>query len=147
MNLLIPTIKKFLPDWNRRVHTAADADAFCELHDIVSLDTDLIDDSGEYKTRRENPVILIHKFIDWRYRNWVFFHEIGHFILHPTIAAKFSDAVTKRKIERQAHFVAAVALMPKSLVRNKTLAEIADEFNCPRKLILLRKEFYDDFKV
>lgn len=143
MKLLIPTIKKFLPDWNKKIHTEADAFDFCERNAVATLETDLIKDLGEYRIRNGNPIILLHKFVSFRYRNVVFQHEIGHFILHPTTAAKYSDEVTKRKIEKEANFVAAVAVLPRYILDTKTLAEIADEFNIPRKVILFRKLIRD----
>lgn len=143
LKTLAPTIRRFLPDWNNRVHTEADGYEFCERFDVATLDTDLIRDLGEYRIRNGSPIILLHKFTSNRYRNVVFQHEIGHFILHPTTAAKYSDEVTKRKIEKEANFVAAVAVLPRYVIDTKTLAEIADEFNVPRKVILFRKLIRD----
>lgn len=147
MKLLTPAILKYLPDWNKRVHFESDALAFCAANDVIAIETDLITDLGEYRLHREKPFILINKFLEARHRAWVYFHEIGHFILHPTTCAKFSDAVTKRKIEREAHFVAAVALLPQYVLNTKNLCEIQDEFSFPRRLILLRKEIYDTYKI
>ncbi len=147
MKLLTPTILKFLPDWNTKIHTEVDAADFCASNGIISIETDLINDSGEYRIYREKPFILINKFLEARNRAWVYFHEIGHYILHPTTCAKFSDAVTKRKIEREAHFVAAVALLPTFILETKTLCEIQEEFGYPRKMILLRKYIFDTYKI
>ena len=147
MKLLTKPILKFLHGWNERVYTEADAYEFCTSNRIVAVETDLIEDLGEYKVYKEKPFIFLHKFIDWRYRNWVYFHEIGHYILHPTSSAHFSDAVTKRKIEREANFVAAVALMPNRLITSRTFSEIVEEYNYPKKLIVIRKEIYDIYKI
>lgn len=147
MNLLTHKISEFLPDWNERVHTEADAYAFCERNQIITIETDLISDLGEYRTYKEKPFIFLHKFIDERFRNWVLHHEIGHFILHPATCAHFSDEVQKRKIEKEANFVSAVSLMPRHILEDKTLAEIQEEFGYPRKIILYRKFILDSCKI
>lgn len=143
MKSLAPRILDVLPDWNRRIHFEDDAERVCADFGVIRIDTDLITDLGEYKIRDGFPVILIQKFISSRYRNLVLHHEIGHFILHPATAARFSDAVTKKKIEKEANFVAAVAILPRYILEIKTLAEIADEFNIPHKIILFRKWILD----
>ena len=147
MELLKPSIKKALPSWNKQVHGETDALVFCEQKRIFTKDTDLIDDLGEYRVHREKPCILLHSYIEKSYRAWVYFHEIGHFILHPTECAQFSDAVTRRKIEKEAHFVAAVALIPTFILKKMRLEEIQEEFGYPRRLILLRKVIYDNYKI
>lgn len=140
---LIPLIKRYIPDWNLRPRSELDAESFCEEYGIIRHDTDLITDLGEYRQRQGRPVILLQKYISNRYRNVVLHHEIGHFICHPTIVARFSDEVLKRKVEKEANFVAAVSLLPNYIMRTKTLAEIADEFNVPHKTILFRRYIYD----
>lgn len=145
MQLLIPTIKEYLPDWNERIHTEIDAYDFCAKHKIITLDSEHIEELGEYRIRNDKPYIILHKFILDRYRNWVFHHEIGHFILHPTSCASFSDNVQKVKVEKEAHFVSAIALIPRCILETKKLPEIADEFGFPHKVILFRKWIYDNF--
>lgn len=147
MKLLIPKILEFLPDWNNRIYTENDAEDFCERHDIIRVDSEFLDDLGEYRTRKGYPVILLHKFVSLRYRNLVLQHEIAHFILHPTISARYADEVAKRKFEKEANFVAAVALIPKHIIETKTLTEIADEFNIPIKTVLFRREIFDTYKI
>lgn len=147
MKLLSPTILDFLPAWNKHIYSEPDAHDFCAQNEIITIETDLIDDLGEYKLHRKKSFILLHKFIDLRYRSWVYFHEIGHFILHPMSSARFSDAVARRKIEKEAHFVAAVALIPIFVLKTKNIYEIQDEFGLPRRLILLRKAIFDSYKI
>jgi Zn-dependent peptidase ImmA (M78 family) len=145
MKLLIPTIKKFFPDFNQRVHTEADAYDFCARHKIITIETDLINVPGQYRVHRERPIILLHKYIDRHYRNWVFHHEITHFILHPTTMATFSDEISYRKIENEANFVAAVLLMPRHICDSMKVEEIQEEFGYSRRLVLIRKYIKDNF--
>ncbi|HEY8562830.1 MAG TPA: ImmA/IrrE family metallo-endopeptidase [Pyrinomonadaceae bacterium] len=143
MNLFIPTILKFLPDWNKRIHTELDAIKFCDRHKIILHETEAIDDLGEYRFYRNRHCILIHKYIENNYRPWVLWHEIAHFILHPTTAASFCDNQTKHKIEKEAHFVAALSLMPTYIVELKTVRELQYDFGYPKRFIFLRKEVHD----
>lgn len=147
MNLLSQRIKEFLPDWNQRVYTVSDAEEFCERHNIIHFDTENIDGLGKYRIYRGHPFIYINKFIEERYRSWVFWHEISHFILHPTSIAQFSDEVTKRKAEKEANLVASICLMPRAIIDGKRLCEISEEFNYPRKIILIRKHIFDSEKI
>ncbi len=147
MELLKPTVKRALPSWNKQIHGENEAIVFCEEKTIFTKETDLIDDLGEYRIHQDKPCILIHSFIERNYRAWVYFHEIGHYILHPTECAQFSDVVIKRKIEKEANFFAAVALIPTFVLRKMKLEEIQEEFGYPRRLILLRKYIYDNHKI
>ena len=147
MNLIIDPIKNYLPDFNKKIYDTTDAIEFCRKHKILTVETDLIDDLGEYRIHRGVPTILIHPLVKPEEKSWVFNHEIAHFCLHPTTMAKFSDEVTKRKIEMEANCVAAIMLMPKFIIENKTLAEIQDEFGYPLKIILIRKWIADEQKI
>lgn len=140
-------ISQYFPGWNKRIHTEQDAYDFCDRHEITVHETLSINDLGEYRVHKGYPFILLHKFISDRYRTWVLFHEITHFILHPTVISKFSDEVTKRKAEKEANFVSAILMMPKPFICKKTLAEIQEELGCARKIILYRKVLADSERI
>jgi Zn-dependent peptidase ImmA (M78 family) len=146
MNLLKDKILTYFPHWNERVHTEKDGDLYCQKRGAIKIETDLIDDLGEYRVQRGHPIILLHSFVTDNYRNWVFLHECGHDLFHSPLSCKFSHHV-RRKIEFEANVVAAVALIPVGILRTKTLWEIQDEYLYPRKLILLRKYIWDNYKV
>lgn len=136
-----------MPDWNSRALNYSDGLTFCTARRIILLETDLITDSGEYRLYKDRHFIFLHKFIDERFKAWVLWHEIAHFILHPVSIAQFSDSVTKRKIEKEANFVSAIALMPASILLTKTLGEVQEEYGYPTRLIYLRKWIYDSYRV
>lgn len=147
MNHITEAVSKHFPQLNKRRHVERDAYEFCERNGIIVHETLLINDLGEYRMHKGVPFILLNKFITDRYRTWVLFHEIAHYILHPTEISNFSDEVTKRKAEKQANFVAALLMMPKPFIRKKTLAEIQDELGCARKIILYRKDICDNQRM
>lgn len=143
MKTITRLVSKYFPDLNKRIHYERDALDFCDRHGVIIHETTNINDLGEYRMYKGQPFILLHKFTNSRYRVWVLFHEITHYILHPTSIAQFSDEVTKRKIEKEANFIAALLMMPKPFIARKTLIEIQDELACARKLVLIRKEIAD----
>lgn len=142
MNLLERKVKEKLPYWNLKVHGITEAEEYCERNLVGQIRTDLIADLGEYRIYKETPMILIHKFVSWQYLPWVFWHEIGHDILHFPLTCNFSKG-TRKKIEKEANIIAAVALIPLWVLKTKNLYEIQEEFGYPRELILLRKEIYE----
>jgi Zn-dependent peptidase ImmA (M78 family) len=144
MNLLKKRILQVFPDWNQRVHTEAEAEEYCIKRGIVRIDTDLIDDLGEYRVYKGKPFIMLHKFVTNRNRSWVLTHEVGHDILHSPLSCKFSTG-TRLKIEKEANIFSAVFLIPRFLVEMRSLAEIEEEYSYPRDVIMIRKWLYDSF--
>lgn len=142
MKNITQILPQYFPDWNKRIHYDKDAYDFCDQREIIIHET-LNVDVGGYRIHKGQPFILLHKYLDSRYRTWVLFHEIAHYILHPTLIAQFSDEVVKRKVEKEANFVSAILMMPKPFIDKKTLAEIQDELGCARKIILYRKVICD----
>ena len=144
MNHVIERALQFFPDFNRRIHLDGDQDDFCKKNRVGRIETELIEDLGEFCVHREVPLILINKFVNRQFRPWVTWHEIGHVIFHSPLSCKFSTAT--RKIEIEANVVAALLLIPQHLLRTKQLWEIQEEFNYPRRLIEFRKDLYDNYK-
>lgn len=142
MNLLIRKVTQRLPYWNKIVHGLPEAYDYCERFLVGKIETDEIDDLGEYRIYKETPMILIHKYVQRNYLPWVWWHEIGHDLLHFPLTCKFSKG-SSNKIEKEANIVAAVSLIPNWLIRTKTLFEIQDEYGYPREIIEFRKEIYD----
>lgn len=146
MYLLEPRIRQFLPEWGVLIYTEETFFESCYQANVIFKETDLIDGAGEFRSYRNQPFIFLNTFTEASYRNWVLWHEFAHFMLHDVSCAQFSDAVTRRKIERQANHVAAVCLMPTWLIDRYTMDEIRDNYGYPWKLILLRKHFAELYR-
>ena len=145
MHHLIPKVLEYFPYWNQIVHREeTHGQIFLQTRGILKIETDLIEDLGEYRVRSGKPVILLHKFLTRQYRPWVFFHECGHDMFHSPLSCTFSTDMRK-KIETEANIVAAVALIPVEVLRTKHAWEIQEEYGYPLKLILFRKYIYDTY--
>lgn len=130
-----------IPDWSKRVLTEKDFFEFCAAREIIFCETDLVEGFGEYRVHQERNFIILHKYAIKNWRLWILYHELGHYLLHYPSTAGFSDSTT-RKMDWEANTVAAVALIPLQLLKQKTFFEIHDEYNYPKQLIKLRVEIY-----
>lgn len=126
----------FLPLWNKQVHTETDFFKLCETLGIYYYETDLIACAGEYRVYRERPFILVHPFSDRRYKLWIQFHEMAHFISkHPN---NCFDMRTTRKLDWEANIISSVALVPKVLFDKYMFWEIKELYDYPTELLLTR---------
>lgn len=142
MRHLTDIARKYFPDFNRRVHTLDDLSNFADSQRIIVKETDLIEAPGEYRVFEKQPFIFIHKFARENFKPWIFAHETGHFILHDITYSTFSRSI-KRKVEFEANVFASVLLLPKFLLRTKTLYDLQDEYGHPKDFIMFRKDLSD----
>lgn len=144
--MLSQIIKKKLPEWNERVLSEDDFNNICARLGVRVMESDFFSRKGEYVIHDKIPFILLKKSLKRPEKIWVAFHELGHHLLHAPVGHKFSMG-TVGKMDRQAQFFAAIALMPSSLVLTKTFGEIADEYNYHTQLLNIRKDICDAFPI
>lgn len=148
--ILSRIIKKKLPDWNERIFTAADLDWLCPKVEVRIIERDSFRLRGEYtveeKNKRKYSFILIKKTLKLKDKLWIAYHEIGHHLLHHPVPHKFSKSLVK-KMDREANYFAAIALMPTKLIAEKNFGEIFEEFGYPKKLIEIRKEIWEAYRI
>lgn len=89
----------------------------------------------------EYAFILINPNLTTGMRLWVLYHEIAHFILHYPETSKFNTAM-RRKNDREANYVAAVALLPRVSIEGRTIDEVVYETGLPLKLVKIRYEIF-----
>lgn len=87
--------------------------------------------------------ILINPTLDAGFRLWVLWHEIGHYILHHPETSQFSSSM-KRKNDRDANYVAAVAMMPRPLIEGRTIDCVARRSHYPREIVQIRYDIYEN---
>lgn len=126
--------------WNKKVLTEADASEFCRSHRIT-VTVDKRQEYGKLLYYKGYPFILINPALDPGMRLWVLWHEVAHFILHYPETSKFSASM-KRKNDREANMVAAVAMMPRPIIEGHTLAEIQHAFGYPLEVVKIRYDIY-----
>lgn len=127
---------KRLEGWNEKVLNEDAGLHYCRQNKICVVD-DRREEYGRIVFYKGYAFILINPKLELAMRTWVLFHEIGHFILHSPHSSKFCPLL-KRKSDREANYVAAVAMMPKAAIEGKTFAEIQEEFGYPDELITIR---------
>lgn len=130
-----------LAEWNRRVLTEADALEFCRSMRIRIV-TDSRIDHGQLRYYKGYTFILISPHLDSAMRLWVLWHEIAHYLLHGYSTTRFS-ASTLRKKDREANYVASVAMMPRHLVEGRTIDEVAADFGYPREVVVIRYQVWE----
>jgi Zn-dependent peptidase ImmA (M78 family) len=144
--ILSQIIKKKLLEWNTRPLTEDDFYATCQIQKVRVLEEDFFKYKGEYSIHKGKSIILLQKNLTRGDKLWVGFHELGHHLLHYPVPHRFSKGLY-RKMDREANYFAAIALLPTDLIKSKTFGEIFEDYNYPTKLIELRKEIYDHYKI
>lgn len=128
----------FMPDWNLRILTEHDALRICN-ENSVHLVEDVNTRFGKIVFHRGYVFIVMNPDLSPAMRLWVLWHEIGHFMLHAPASSRFTPMI-ERKNDREANYLAAIALMPKTLVVGKTVDQIIREYSYPRELVNIRKQ-------
>lgn len=137
--------QKKIENWNKSVLTIEDGEMFCYKNG-VRLITAPIASRGEYTVYKKIPFIIIRENLNPKWKTWVLWHEIAHHILHYPGNYLFSSS-SARKIDFEANFVAAVALMPLSIIGQLTVSEIIAEYGYPKEIIEIRKLIYDNYRI
>ena len=118
----------------------------CETHDVRYKEITNHDCRGEYTIFGKQPFILVRKELKRPDKLWVGLHEFGHHLLHYPVNHKFSKSVVKR-MDREANYFAAIAMMPTWMVESMTFEEIRGEYNYPHRLILIRREIIEAYRI
>lgn len=151
------TIK--MPEWNTYIPTEADVDSISYKLRVPIIDDMSAKAKGEYLLFEDvtpsRPMILIRPDVKKSERLWVIFHEIGHHLLHYPVPHKFSKSL-QRKMDREANFFAAIALIPTFLIVERliiyetleaALGSIKEDYNYPKELLIIRKYIYEEYKI
>lgn len=144
--ILYRILKKRIPEWNEKVFTEGDFERLCEAEFVRVIETNVLRSKGEYISQHGFAFILIRQGLPRIQKLWVGLHELGHHLMHYPVPHRFSRSIVRR-MDREANYFAAIALIPTDLLRQSTIGEIAGEHNYPNELLLIRKEIYDAFKI
>ncbi len=143
--ILSSLARKKIIGWNEKVFTEEDFSQICEAEKVSVVEWK-IKPRGEYLIHEGFPFIVLRPNLKSRWRSWVCWHELAHHFLHYPGHYLFNQS-NARKVDFEANFVASVALIPTKLVLSLTFSEIAEEYNYPNRLIELRKQIYDYYKI
>ncbi len=143
MNLPLVALKAF-PFWNKRTVTEQDLQNYCKRNGI-HIAEGKIDVPGLYVINEGVPFIVIDPDLKGFMRAWVLLHELAHHLLHAPSMQLF-DKRFETKADREANFIAAVALLPCAVLETKNFADLLEE-GYPAELLWLRKEIYEQFRI
>lgn len=145
-SILTDIIKKKVPFWNDKIITEDDLHRLCRLSQARYFEDEDMKGRGEYLIYENTPFVIVNKNLKREMKLWVGLHELGHHLLHYPVNHKFS-AGTRRKLDREANYFAAIALIPTELVKSMTWGEIIEEYNYPKILIRIRKEINTAYRI
>lgn len=144
--ILSQILTRKVSTWNERVHTEDDLFWLCEREQVRLLTDETIKAKGEYTVYENVSFILFRPKLKREIKLWVGMHELGHHLLHYPVSHKFSKSIFRR-MDREANFFAAIALIPTHIVKSRNIGEIAEDYNYPKDLIKIRKEIYEQYKI
>lgn len=144
--ILSQILKKKVPDWNKIIWNDDKFAITCEEAKVRVVEDETLKHKGEYTIYKDVPFIALRKGLKPPMRLWVGMHELGHHLLHFPVNHRFSKGIFRR-MDREANFFAAIALIPTWMVESKTLGEIVEEYNYPKELIIIRKEIYEAYGI
>lgn len=144
--ILTSIIQKKIPFWNERVFTEDDLLNLCQIHHARHYEDEEMKGKGEYTIHKGVCFVVVNKNLKSPEKLWVGLHELGHHLIHYPVPHRFSKG-TKRRMDREANFFAAIALIPTSLIQDKSWCEIMEEYNYPRELIEIRQDIFDGYRI
>lgn len=144
-HILTQIIKRKLPEWNERIISETGLIDACDRLRVRLVEWP-IRSRGEYIVENDVPLILLRKGMKESVRHWVGLHELGHHLLHYPATHRFSKSVHTR-MDREANFFAAIALMPTMLCRVMTPDEIAAEYRYPLEIIQIRRDIAENYRI
>lgn len=140
--VLASILKKKIPYWNEIPFTEDLFYQACKETAVAVIDAD-IRSKGEYAILRSKSFIVLRHGLTGPLRLWVGLHELGHHLLHAPVTHRFSRG-TVRRMDREANFFAAIAMIPSRLVERSVTNVDLDH---PRGLIEIRKEIVTAFGI
>lgn len=144
--ILSQILTRKIPEWNRRIFTDDDLYLIGERERLAIVEDENLKCKGEYGIYKGKPFIALKKQLKPTLKLWVGFHEVGHHLLHYPVNHRFSRS-TVRRMDREANFFAAIAMMPTLLVTTETYGEIIEDYNYPQQLIDIRKEIWEAYRI
>lgn len=144
--ILSQILKRKVPDWNERILNDDDFYLTCERSAVNVIENENLKCKGEYTIYKNVSFIVLKKGLKPEMLRWVGFHELGHHLLHYPVNHRFSKSLYRR-MDREANYFAAIALIPTRVVEVQSFDEIVNEYNYPAELITIRKEIYDTYRI
>lgn len=128
MNFILDKLLRLQIGWNERVLDEHDFERLCRRFRIRVEEMPLRPGGFYYRVLGRDYIAIDSRLTGVR-KLAVQFHELAHFLLHTPesgTAANF-HGLTRTRQEQEADVFALCAIMPLSLIRDRTPAELIDE--------------------
>jgi Zn-dependent peptidase ImmA (M78 family) len=150
---LIHKLEREYPGFNKRMLAYADFESICNAKGIITWQ-DKIPWEGWYFVRNHFDFIVIKSALSDFNKRFTAFHELGHYFSHSEghlINHNYSSR--QKKLEFLADIIAAVALMPTSILEILesmhllSAAELAEIFKAPEDFGELRLKIFKNAHI
>lgn len=133
--------------WNERPLTEADFYRLCKLLKVNVVEIPLRTNGFYYRVMGRDYIAIDSRLSGVR-KLMVQFHELAHFLLHMPesgATANFHGVGRKTRQEREADAVALCAVIPKTMIEDRDLVELADNYAVSPEMLAERYEILDRF--
>lgn len=134
--------------WNQRVLTHADFEEICRFKRIEVIEAEMGECKGFSIIEESKSLIVLNRSLKGFWRDFIGWHELAHHLLCPAqIKPLFKGHSVERYYfsrnyfslsEEDADWLAAGALFPETLLKEKSIKELKDEHNCPDGILAFR---------
>jgi Zn-dependent peptidase ImmA (M78 family) len=146
MRFFLEKIKTLNIGWNERPLTEAVFYKLCRRHKIVVQEMPL-EVSGFYYSMMGGHYIALDSRLPPGKKLFVMFHEFAHYLMHAPdrgATASFHGIGRKTRKESEADLFAAIALIPRSWLQDRTAFEIASEEGIEPETVAERFQIFKD---
>lgn len=145
MLFLLDKISELRSQWNRKPLTQDDFYQLCKRNKVTVEEMPLRV-SGFYYCLLGGHYIAIDSRLRHHKKLFVMFHEFAHYLMHVPdsgVTANFHGIGKKTRKEAEADAFALCAIIPKTWIESRSLAEIADEEGIPEDILRERVAVYE----
>ena len=149
MLFFLEKISRLRCQWNRKPLTQDDFYRMCKRHKVTVHEMPLRV-SGFYYCVLGRHYIAIDSRLRQYKKLFVMFHEFAHYLMHAPdtgVTANFHGVGKRTRKEAEADAFALCALIPKTWIETRTVAELIDDEGLPESMVTQRLEIYTQHRI
>lgn len=148
MLFFLDKISRLRCHWNQKPLTQDDFYRLCKQNKVTVQEMPLRV-SGFYYCLLGRHYIAIDTRLRQHKKLFVMFHEFAHYLMHAPdtgVTANFHGIGKKTRKESEADAFALCAIIPKTWLESRSIAEIAEEEGIPEDILRERLAVYELYK-
>ncbi len=149
MRFISDKMTKLKTGWNERRLTESDFYLLCRRFKIEVTEMPLRTGGFYYRVMGRDFIAVDCRLAGPR-KLAVLFHELGHYLFHTPesgATANFHGVGRKTRQEREADVFALCALIPRPLIEQRTVHELAEDHGFPVEMVAERLEILGRYGV